>query len=486
MKDSLKYRLILFCAVIMVDFLLVIVFIMRMDHGYEKTLRSLIEEQSDFTGLYTTLTEADYNFRMFSIAASEENKTACESCIKNLNNQAEGFAGISRQPWSDDLNALIHSYTQEAAGGLLSDQVREASAYTDLSGWYQIIMDNHANYSEQFRNNIQKMYQAIERNQRAQLLTVIGILIMLFIGQFVIIVRFAGTLLDPVEDLTQVAVSNMNEGTFQLASRYGEGELKVLCETFNRMILRIEEQVNKLKDKAKIEKELHESEQRELEAEMKTLSSRINSHFLFNTLMMLSEMAWEEKAGNTSEAIDRVASYLRYSLDNLNKIIPLQKEFDNIDDYFSILKQRFGARISMKLEHDSGCANALVPAMILQPLVENSCKHGIPMLRENARIELCGALENDTVRVTVTDNGQGMTEQTINELYRRIQTGGRYSDSSGIGIPNIVQRIEHLLNCKVRLEISSIPFVKTSVTLVIPYRVKMSQNGGTDETASCG
>jgi len=200
--------------------------------------------------------------------------------------------------------------------------------------------------------------------------------------------------------------------------------------------------MTQLKEQASIEQELHRVKIKQMQAQIKTMQSRINSHFLFNTLAVTEEMAWEEKAEKTSAIISRLSGYLRYSLDNMDKILPLQRELENVNDYFCLLRERFGDRILMRIDYNPECMDAAVPAMILQPLVENAYKHGVSAMKKGPEICLKVLRESSEINIQVIDNGSGMSADVIRELHNRLEQGEEYDDTQGIGIPNIVSRIK--------------------------------------------
>ncbi len=469
MKDSLRSQLIFFFTSMILSLFLITFFVYRFNMQYAASLQSLIERQQNFTELYGLLYEADSVFYQYAITPSEVYRDSCITYAGELLDKSALIQSEEQASWSNDLHALVQSYTSSVTEELLQTEDNYLSVYTSTRDWYLILTDNYQNYSDMFRESIQTTYQKIEQQQNIQVLIVGVLLVCNSVFELFIIRTFIRRLMEPIENLTQIASANMTGGGFQLVPVQGEGEIKVLCSAFNQMLSRIQEQMRQLKDQSRMEQDLHAAERRELEAQMKTLQSRINSHFLFNTLNVLTEMAWEEHAEHTSEALEQLAVYLRFSLDNLDKVIPLQREFDNVNDYFSILRLRFGDRFTMEAACSPACAQAAVPAMILQPMIENSYKHGVAFMSQGGRIQAKGTCDGQTVTIQVTDNGIGMDDETIRKLYGRIASGDACSDSNGIGLSNIVSRIRYKLNCEVTVNISSIPGEETKISLQFPY-----------------
>ena len=469
MKNSLKKQMILFCMFLILDLLLVIVFIYRSEYRYHNTLKQVIGQQQDFVELYMAISDTEYHFRQYSVSPSEEKQITCEAYIEFLTEKSKKLKEVLDASWSDDLHDLIGMYTKEAKETLLKGQEDYSSASEKENIWYQIIFGNYSVYTDAYYETVNETYQILEQNQRRSILITVLVVLTVSGFEFWIVIAFARHLLNPIENLTRIASLNISGENVQFVPEQGEGETKVLCIAFNQMLGRIQKQMLQLKEQSRIEQQMHQAEKEHLEMQMKFLYSRINSHFLFNTLNVLSEMAWEEKAENTSEMADHLASYLRFSLENLNKVIPLQRELENIEDYFYILRKRFGGRIEMKLSWEESCAKAAVPSMVLQPMVENAYQHGVSFLEHGARIWVRGYCKDKKVTVTVEDNGLGMSTETIQKIYENIRQGSVYNDTNGIGLANIVLRLKKLLNCEAQLRIESVPRVKTKVSLCFPY-----------------
>lgn len=128
---------------------------------------------------------------------------------------------------------------------------------------------------------------------------------------------------------------------------------------------RICNQYEQLLQKAELEKKLHEDEIKMIEnekwlkeAQLRNLQARINPHFLFNSINLISKMAYMENADQTSKMLESFGEFLRYNLDNFGKIVFMEKEIENIKDYTEIQKIRFGKRIDFIIHEDKETAKA--------------------------------------------------------------------------------------------------------------------------------
>jgi signal transduction histidine kinase len=232
--------------------------------------------------------------------------------------------------------------------------------------------------------------------------------------------------------------------------------------------------VNEYKEKIAIERKLKEEELRRFkteallhENELRLMQARINPHFLFNTLNMVSQNAYMENANSTLRITTTLASLLRYSLNSLDRVVLLSEEVDNIRDYFFIQEQRFGPRFTFNIDFPERCNKAAIPSLILQPLVENAVIHGF---KKNEIDMLIGIETNEQqgrITIRIFDNGQGMSvEKTarLNDLTRSHQK----ASNDSMGIYNVSTRLKLFFEDDVKIRFTSIPDTYTEVLLEFP------------------
>ena len=197
-------------------------------------------------------------------------------------------------------------------------------------------------------------------------------------------------------------------------------EMNVLVKVFNVMLQTIQAQFVKIQENARTALRLQQKEMENLQitnllrsSELKILQMQINPHFLFNTLNMISQTAYVEGADTTSQLLDSTAAYLRYALDFAARAVPLSKEIEYLGIYVSLLEQRLAGRIRFVFDLDESFHQICVPALILQPLVENAVSHGVGMYLKDASVTIRTEYdpENDRGLIQIEDNGEGMTEE---------------------------------------------------------------------------
>lgn len=169
------------------------------------------------------------------------------------------------------------------------------------------------------------------------------------------------------------------------------------------------------------------------EAELKALQTQINPHFLFNALHTTSFFVRKDP-NKAREIIIDLSTYLRYNLENSSKLVPLEMELEQVKAYFNIEKARFGDKISLNIDVDENIKNISIPSLIIQPLVENSIKHGLLKKREGGFVNIIAKKENKGCLITIEDNGVGIDQKIIDNLDDRID--------KNIGLKNVHNRIK--------------------------------------------
>jgi two-component system LytT family sensor kinase len=221
----------------------------------------------------------------------------------------------------------------------------------------------------------------------------------------------------------------------------------------------------KIWNNTRMERKLEEQQRLLLQARMEALQSQINPHFLFNTLNSVSSLVRFDP-DTAREVILKLANILRRLLRKTDAFVQLREEFDFVDDYLNIEVVRFGRdKLRVVKDLEPASLDVVVPAMLLQPLVENSIKHGLAPKIEGGTIYLRSRLHEGRVSVEVEDDGVGMGAAQMLEPPTGI--GG-----SGIGMANVAERLKVLYGESARMVIDTSPAGGTIVRLDLPVLVQ--------------
>jgi two-component system LytT family sensor kinase len=209
----------------------------------------------------------------------------------------------------------------------------------------------------------------------------------------------------------------------------------------------------------RIELKLEDQKRLLLEARLDALQRQINPHFLFNTLNSIASLV-RMKPELAREMIVKLGNILRALLKEHDSYVPLSEELKFTDDYLDIEVVRYGAgKLRVEKEIDPRTLAILVPSILLQPLIENSIKHGLEPRIHGGTVTLRSRLEGDRVRIEVADDGVGMGNRPASALNR---PGG------GIGMKNVQERLEVLYGNEAKFNVVSNPGRGTLVTIEIP------------------
>jgi len=212
----------------------------------------------------------------------------------------------------------------------------------------------------------------------------------------------------------------------------------------------------------RIDQQLEEQRRLLMEARLDALQRQINPHFLFNTLNSIASLV-RSKPELAREMIVKLANILRMLLKERDAFVPFGDELALTDDYLDIEVVRFGEKLKVVKEIAPETLPIVVPSMLLQPLLENSIKHGLEPRIHGGTVTLRSRLEGERLVIEVEDDGVGISPE------RSAPTaGGVVRPGTGIGMRNVRERMEVLYGDAAVVEINSRPGRGTRVTLMMP------------------
>jgi two-component system, LytTR family, sensor kinase len=220
----------------------------------------------------------------------------------------------------------------------------------------------------------------------------------------------------------------------------------------------------KIWNNTRIEMNLERHQQLLLKARMDALSRQINPHFLFNTLNTVSALIRFDP-DNARGVVLKLSNILRRLLRKHETFVPLREELEFIDDYLDIEVARFGRDNLDIIKHiDEETLESFVPSMLLQPIVENSLKHGLAPKLEGGKIQLRTTNHDGRLNIEIEDNGVGISEEKMPHVY-----------VEGIGLSNVRERLRVLYGADFHLQIQSRPGEGTLIKIDIPELVSTVQ-----------
>ena len=244
-------------------------------------------------------------------------------------------------------------------------------------------------------------------------------------------------------------------GVFCLAQIWGETHLITVIAIFASTVFAIMLPL-KIWNNARNEKKLEAQQLRLNEARLAALTRQINPHFLFNTLNSVSSLIRTDP-DQARGVVYRLSSILRRLLRKTDNLAPLREELAFIDNYMNIEMVRFGEKLRFVKEIDPETLDRIVPSMVLQPIIENSIRHGLSSKVDGGMIVVRSSLADGRLHLVVEDDGVGIPESRLATLFEQ-----------GIGISNVNERLKVLFGQDYRMWIDSKPGEGTRTGIEIP------------------
>lgn len=252
-------------------------------------------------------------------------------------------------------------------------------------------------------------------------------------------------------------------------------ELDDLTDTFNHMKNSIRSYIKELNEKSEMERNYQiekikniEKDKIIRETQLSVLQMQINPHFLFNNLNTVSRMAMFEGANKTVDLIEAVSKILRYNLLNKDNLISLEEEIENVKAFILIQEIKYEDRISFSFNIEKNLENLYLPPMIIQLLVENAINHGFIGNKKIGNIDIRAEQMDKYGLITIEDNGNGISKEDLDKLAKGKAIYRKGKQSTGLGIRNIIRRLELYYNRNDLLTIESQEGLGTKVVILIP------------------
>jgi sensor histidine kinase YesM len=213
------------------------------------------------------------------------------------------------------------------------------------------------------------------------------------------------------------------------------------------------------REREALELKIHSSQLAEqlTSSQLSALKMQLHPHFLFNTLSAIMVLVRQQKGREAETMLSRLSDLLRHTLDDVEtQEVPLWRELDFLRLYLSIEQVRFEDRLRVRIDAGPEVADALVPHMALQPIVENAVRHGLGQSEEPVLIHVSAARSNGHLTLTVTDDGPGCPTPV--------------SEEKGIGLTNTRNRLKRLYGTEATFSAENRDPQGVQVTMTLPYR----------------
>ena len=202
------------------------------------------------------------------------------------------------------------------------------------------------------------------------------------------------------------------------------------------------------------------------EAQLKMLRYQLNPHFLFNTLNAISTLVLDGKAQTANGMVGSLSAFLRYSLDSDPvQRVSLAQEIEATNQYLGIEQLRFGERLRVRMDITPEARAALVPSLILQPLIENAVKYAVARGEQGGAIEIDARRDGDQLAITLRDDGPGCVDFTERK------------NGHGVGLANTRERLSVLYGARQQFSIANRAPHGVEVRIRLPFECAQMEKG---------
>lgn len=317
--------------------------------------------------------------------------------------------------------------------------------------------------------NYSQLYEQFDQDRSVIIFLLVSLISAILLGLFLL----THTMIRPIETLSRT-MSRQQELGLKFVSPYPDrhDEIGILYEQYSSMLDKLDLSIKKeYKDKLIL-----------LDAQMKSLEARINSHFLFNTLESINSMA--ELADNKAIANMSLAlgNMFRYSIKTKSELVSLADELQHVKDYVSIQKIRFSDRFRLDTDIPSPLLSCKMLKLLLQPLVENALYHGLSYCTTGDAIAVRARADKGLLFITVSDNGTGMDPEKLEQVRAALDKEPQFTElghrsGESIGLKNIHARIRLYYGADFGLTIQSQKGAGSDIQICIPLIRPASVSG---------
>lgn len=298
--------------------------------------------------------------------------------------------------------------------------------------------------------------ELLSKNQRVLSQNLLLITLIMLVAGSISIYFASRTLSRPLEEMTKT-IKRIQRGETELRMHnLREDEVGELGQSFNNMLDQIE---------GLIARE-YETKLMLNRAEYQALQAQINPHFLYNTLDTMGSIAEIDGCFQVSTLCQALADIFRYSLNMKEPLSTVTEEIVHLKNYIYVMDVRMQKQIQYEFDINEKILSETLPRISIQPLVENAINHGLRNYKGKKRIRISAQPEEENLIITVEDNGIGMTEEKIRELFS--ETPVQHDKKDSIGILNIHKRMQLLYGNQYGVKIESSPGKGTRVFLLVP------------------
>lgn len=259
------------------------------------------------------------------------------------------------------------------------------------------------------------------------------------------------------------SMKEVQNGRFDIRiNNKSSDEIGQLGKAFNEMCRKLNGYINRV----------YVAEIKTKNAELSALQSRINPHFLYNTLELIRMKAVSNNDEEVGDMVSILGRLFRWSVKGNGSIVRIEDELDYITTYLNLQKISTQGSLEVNINVPEQLQNLGIPKLLLQPLVENALYHGLLPKKKEGKIHITGRSESGKVIVDVDDDGVGMDDEQLKAVEEELDNKVDEKDEYYIGLSNVHQRIKLIFGREYGIKIASRKNFGTRVSVIIPSLTK--------------
>ncbi len=454
---TIKRKLLFFYILIMMITALTSVYSFYTSLRMGQRIELLSQTELLMRNLRTRLGETKRSLDRYLMVQRQENQEQVHENLENLQalvNQRRRAYQNQEQLMVKDISFLLDKYSLQLNGVIEAKSIRDNVGYSEAykaaeltASYIDMYIDKVLIENLNSRTTAYRFFS--ESYQQLQLFNFILILSAILLT-VLLISLFTDTITRPMVRLAQMA-DELSRGNFDVDDVVvqADDEIGITARAFNEMKMSLRNYIREVKEKAKIEKNLARQKVKNLEmqhllknAEIASLRSQMNPHFLFNSLNAGVQLAIMEEAERTADFMTNLASLFRHNVRRLWRTNTIADEIRGLEYYARLLRVRFGDTYRLEIDIQPQLEGLKFPPLIFQPLVENAIIHGMQDSETGGTIRVKGEKRDGRIHFSVEDDGCGIPRELIAPTLEPVRFSDEdFSSQHGMGMRNVVLRL---------------------------------------------
>lgn len=487
-RNSLRVRLLLYLSISMVIMVLSLGFILVSSLDLQNVAYLRFQEEHYFQQVQTLLAELQKPLEKYLTDRSSSALTRLLFLSETIREKIPPARPIDSDETSlmkREIYFLIDAYLAQVNQIIELKRGRKfveyIDRYNDLSSLYtHISVEINKVSLHGFRVQLEEYRSFLGLFRRIQFQNLLLIIVATAFA-YSLLMQMVNKITRPMMQLSRMA-SRLSNGDFEIPDVHFSSvdEVNHVAAAFNHMKSSIHHYIIELKKQKEMEQQIMAERVRNLKMEqllkrmeLYTMQAQMNPHFLFNTLNTGVQLAIVEEADRTADFMENLAALFRHNIRAKKFLVPLRHEIEGLESYYAILQIRFPKTLRLVLDVDQGLLDAYrCPAMVLQPLVENSVLHAFKGSGKIGTVTVGARLDGRVLRISVVDDGVGMPQELVRELLTP-HTHDYQAGPKVMGLENVIQRCYFFYpDQKDVIDIKTIPGKGTEIVIRIHTEVE--------------